>query len=170
MGRWWCQSDQVAGSAIAAGTAAGGVLAMTRARGVAGGGRWISGRRCAFWRRGRRGCAAAGTASWSPRCRGRGTLAGSRAAFEDQVAWLAVRRQQDRGLGADADRVADGRRDLRAGRRRGQAASVDLLAGLERIGIDEISVRKGQRYLTVVVDHDTGRLVWAAPRPGPQDG
>jgi transposase len=22
--------------------------------------------------------------------------------------------------------------------------------------------RKGQRYLTVVVDHDTGRLVWAA--------
>ena len=34
--------------------------------------------------------------------------------------------------------------------------------GLRRIGIDEISHRKGQRYLTVVVDHDTGRLVWAA--------
>jgi transposase len=30
------------------------------------------------------------------------------------------------------------------------------------VGIDEISHRKGQRYLTVVVDHDTGRLVWAA--------
>ena len=29
--------------------------------------------------------------------------------------------------------------------------------------VDEISVRKGQRYLTVVVDHDTGRLVWAHP-------
>jgi len=29
--------------------------------------------------------------------------------------------------------------------------------------VDEISHRKGQRYLTVVVDHDTGRLVWAAP-------
>ncbi len=41
--------------------------------------------------------------------------------------------------------------------------AVDLLAGLERIGIDEISHRKGQRYLTVVVDHDSGRLVWAAP-------
>ncbi len=40
---------------------------------------------------------------------------------------------------------------------------VDLLDGLRRIGIDEISHRKGQRYLTVVVDHDTGRLVWAAP-------
>jgi hypothetical protein len=40
---------------------------------------------------------------------------------------------------------------------------VDRLAGLRRIGIDEISYRKGHRYLTVVVDHDTGRLVWAAP-------
>src|SRR5665811_647354 len=39
----------------------------------------------------------------------------------------------------------------------------DLLAGLRRIGIDEIAHRKGHRYLTVVVDHDTGRLVWAAP-------
>jgi len=27
---------------------------------------------------------------------------------------------------------------------------------LRRIGIDEISYRKGHRYLTVVVDHDTG--------------
>jgi transposase len=40
---------------------------------------------------------------------------------------------------------------------------VDLLSGLTRIGIDEISHRRGQRYLTVVVDHDSGRLVWAAP-------
>jgi transposase len=39
---------------------------------------------------------------------------------------------------------------------------LDLLAGLRRIGIDEISHRVGQRYLTVVVDHDRGRLVWAA--------
>jgi transposase len=40
--------------------------------------------------------------------------------------------------------------------------TVDLLAGLKRIGIDDISHRKGHRYLTIVVDHDTGRLVWAA--------
>jgi len=40
---------------------------------------------------------------------------------------------------------------------------VDLLDGLRRIGIDEISHRRGRLYLTVVVDHDTGRLVWAAP-------
>ena len=37
----------------------------------------------------------------------------------------------------------------------------DRLEGLSRIGIDEISYRKGHRYLTVVVDHDTGRMVWA---------
>jgi transposase len=37
----------------------------------------------------------------------------------------------------------------------------DRLAGLRRIGIDEISYRKGQRYLLCVVDHDTGLLVWA---------
>jgi transposase len=43
-----------------------------------------------------------------------------------------------------------------------RAGRTDLLSGLRRIGIDEISYRKGQRYLTCVVDHDTGRLVWAA--------
>ncbi len=37
-----------------------------------------------------------------------------------------------------------------------------------RIGIDEISYKRHHRYLTVVVDHDSGRLVWAAPgRPEP---
>jgi transposase len=41
------------------------------------------------------------------------------------------------------------------------AGQTDRLAGLRRIGIDEISYRKGQRYLLVVVDHDSGRLVWA---------
>lgn len=37
----------------------------------------------------------------------------------------------------------------------------DPLERLTRIGIDELSFRKGQRYITVVVDHDSGRLVWA---------
>jgi len=35
--------------------------------------------------------------------------------------------------------------------------------GCVRIGVDEISYKKGHRYITIVVDHDTGRLVWAAP-------
>jgi transposase len=39
----------------------------------------------------------------------------------------------------------------------------DRFAGLRRIGIDEISYKRGHKYVTVVVDHDTGRLVWAAP-------
>jgi len=81
-------------------------------------------------------------------------------AFEDQVAWLAVNCSRSavaelmriawRTVGGICERVAgEAEREL------------DLLAGLRRIGIDEISHRVGQRYLTVVVDHDTGRLVWA---------
>jgi transposase len=82
-------------------------------------------------------------------------------AFEDQATWLAVQcskravaellRIAWRTVGSICERVA------------GEAAGQrDLLAGLRWIGIDEISHRKGQRYLTVVVDHFTGRLVWAA--------
>jgi transposase len=41
------------------------------------------------------------------------------------------------------------------------AARTDRLAGLRRVGIDEVAYRKGHRYLTVVVDHESGRLVWA---------
>jgi len=39
---------------------------------------------------------------------------------------------------------------------------VDLLDGLEAIAIDEVKYKKGQRYLTVVCDHYTGRVIWAA--------
>ena len=42
-------------------------------------------------------------------------------------------------------------------------ARTDRFAGLARIGIDEISYKKGHKYLMVVVDHDARRLVWAAP-------
>ncbi|QNK82874.1 ISL3 family transposase [Nakamurella sp. PAMC28650] len=83
-------------------------------------------------------------------------------AFEDQCAWLAAHtassvvaqlmRTSWRHVSAIIEHVvADG------------LAGRDVLAGLRRIGIDEISHRKGQRYLTCVVDQDSGRLVWAAP-------
>lgn len=82
--------------------------------------------------------------------------------FEDQVAWLTVQASKTavaalmriawRTVGWICARVSAE-----------QTKDRDLLAGLSRIGVDEISIRKGQRYLTVVVDHDTGRLVWAAP-------
>jgi transposase len=44
-----------------------------------------------------------------------------------------------------------------------QSRGRDLLVDVRRLGFDEISVRKGQRYLTVVVDHHSGRLLWAHP-------
>jgi transposase len=37
----------------------------------------------------------------------------------------------------------------------------DRFDGVTRIGIDEISYKKGHKYLVVAVDHDTGRLLWA---------
>ncbi len=37
------------------------------------------------------------------------------------------------------------------------------LDGLTHIGIDELSVRKHHQYITVVTDHLTGNIVWAAP-------
>ena len=35
---------------------------------------------------------------------------------------------------------------------------------MTRIGIDEISYRRGHWYMTVIVDHDTRRLIWARPK------
>jgi transposase len=82
--------------------------------------------------------------------------------FEEQAAWLAVHTSKSaitrllriawRTVGAIIARVTAER-----------GAGTDPLDGLERVGIDEISHEKGQRYITVVVDHDSGRLVWAAP-------
>jgi transposase len=39
---------------------------------------------------------------------------------------------------------------------------VDLLSGLVAVAIDEVKYKKGQRYLTVVCDHLTGKVIWAA--------
>jgi transposase len=88
--------------------------------------------------------------------------AGHTRAFDDQTAWLAVTCSKTavtqlmriawRTVGAVITRVSA---DIEAG--------VDRLAGLARIGIDEISYKRGHRYLIVVVDHDARRLVWAAP-------
>jgi transposase len=82
--------------------------------------------------------------------------------FDDMVAWLAVAcskaavtrlmRIAWRTVGSIIARVmAD------------VDAVTDRLDGLTRMGVDEISYRRGQQYLTVVTNHDTGRLVWAAP-------
>jgi transposase len=82
--------------------------------------------------------------------------------FEDQCAWLAAHCSRSaveellrvawRTVGAIVARVVDDAH-----------ARHDPLEGLRRIGIDEVSYKRGHRYLIVIVDHDTGRLVWAAP-------
>lgn len=81
--------------------------------------------------------------------------------FDDTVAWLAVQCSKTavtelcriawRSVGRIVTRVCA---EVDAG--------LDRFAGLRRIGIDEVSYKRGHRYLTVVVDHDSGRLVWAA--------
>jgi transposase len=82
--------------------------------------------------------------------------------FDAMAAWLTVRTSKSatcqllrvawRTIGSIITRVNG---DVEA--------TVDRLGGLRRIGIDEISYKRGHRYLIVVVDHDTGRLVWAGP-------
>lgn len=42
-------------------------------------------------------------------------------------------------------------------------AGTDRFADLSRIGIDGVSYKRGHKYLTVVVDHDTGVLLWVCP-------
>lgn len=84
--------------------------------------------------------------------------AGHTRAFDDAVAWLAARCSKSavvelmrvawRSVGAVVERVV------------ADASAGDPLDGLERIGVDEVSYRRGHRYLTVVVDHDRGRVVW----------
>src|SRR5206468_3646303 len=78
--------------------------------------------------------------------------AGFTRAFEDTAAWLAT--HTSRVAVAELLRVAwrtVGRICTRVAAE--QATMIDLLEGLRRIGIDEVSYKKGQRYLTVVVDH-----------------
>lgn len=82
--------------------------------------------------------------------------------FDDTVAWLAtacsktavtkLMRVGWRTVGGIVTRVCGDIDQV-----------VDRFAGLARIGIDEISYRKNHKYLTIVVDHDSGRLVWAEP-------
>jgi transposase len=88
--------------------------------------------------------------------------AGHTLAFDQTVAWLVT--QCSKTAVTDLMRIAW--RTVGAIIARVWAdidALGDRLDGLSRIGIDEISYKRGHYYLTVVVDHDTGRLVWAAP-------
>lgn len=81
--------------------------------------------------------------------------------FEDVVAWLAqqMAKMPITGLlrigwdtvGRIVERVTADHLDERR------------LDGLVCIGVDEISYRRGQRYLTTVADHTSGAIVWCSP-------
>jgi transposase len=80
--------------------------------------------------------------------------------FEDVVAFLAqqmaktpiaaLMRIDWETVGRIVERVVAERLDARR------------LQGLRLIGVDEVSYRRRHRYLTVVADHETGRIVWVA--------
>lgn len=88
-------------------------------------------------------------------------------ALEDLVAWLSARscrsvvaelaRVDRKGVGPVCERV---RADLEA------RDGGPRLSGLRRIGVDETSYKKGHKHVTVVVDHDRNRVVWAAEGHG----
>jgi transposase len=85
--------------------------------------------------------------------------AGHTLAFDQMAAWLAT--HVSKSAAAELMRVKWETVGAIVERCWGDVeASVDLLGGLTRIGIDEVSYRRGQRYVLVVVDHDTGRVVW----------
>ena len=92
--------------------------------------------------------------------------AGHLHSFDAQVAWLATKTSKSAAtelmriswstVGTIITRVYAGARAAAA------AAGSDGLDGLHRIGIDEVSYKRGHKYLTVVVDHDSGVLIWAS--------
>jgi transposase len=82
--------------------------------------------------------------------------------FENTTAWLTLHssisvvaeltRIAWNTVGPIAKRVYD---DIKA-------ASGNLFDRLTSIGIDETSYKKGHKYMTVIVNHETGKLIWAA--------
>jgi transposase len=80
--------------------------------------------------------------------------------FEDEVAWFLQHTDQTAtatyfGLSwVTVGRIA--RRVV------GEKLDGSLLDGLRFIGVDEISYGRPRKFLTVVVDHELGRVVWAA--------
>ena len=84
------------------------------------------------------------------------------AVFEDDVAWHSLHMSKSalardkridwHTVGVICERVY---RDLESKR------SCDRFSNLSSIGIDETSYKKGHKYLTVIIDHTTSRIIWA---------
>jgi transposase len=86
--------------------------------------------------------------------------------FEDTIAWLTLHSSMSmvaeltriawNTVGPIVKRVHDDIKENRG----------SLFDGLVCIGIDETSYKKGHKYMTVIVDHQTGKLIWAAKGHG----
>ena len=84
--------------------------------------------------------------------------------FDDLIAWLATKTDKTatcrltridwHTVGRVIARVAEEQLDG------------DRLDGLFEVSIDEVAWRKGHRYLTLVGDHQTGRVVWGGEGKG----
>lgn len=79
--------------------------------------------------------------------------------FEDQVAYLAQR--MDKTAVVELMRIAWNTVGSIAERVVKRLSADDRLAGLRTIGVDELSYRRHHEYVTIITDHDTGKIVWA---------
>ena len=80
-------------------------------------------------------------------------------AFEEQIAYLAQRTDKTTivGLMRIAWRTV-GSIIARVVRRK---SPEDRLEGLRYIGVDELSYRRHHEYITIITNHETGKIVWA---------
>lgn len=81
--------------------------------------------------------------------------------FEDLTGWLTQRADKttvSRLLRCSWEAV-----DAIAKRLVSEHIDDSRLDHLYRIGVDEISYKRGHSYLTLVADHDTGHVVWVTP-------
>jgi transposase len=81
--------------------------------------------------------------------------------FEDVVAWLA--QQMAKAPIAGLLRIAWDTVGQIVERVVAERLDEERLRGLVAIGVDEISYRRHHRYLTSVVDHRSGAIVWCSP-------
>jgi transposase len=81
--------------------------------------------------------------------------------FEDMTAYLAQR--TDQTTVSAMQRIAWETVGGIVGRVVERRGPTDRLDGLRNIGVDELSYRRHHEYVTVVVDHDRQRIVWAHP-------
>ena len=81
--------------------------------------------------------------------------------LEDTVAWLSAR--TSRTAVSQLMRVGWSTVTRIIERVCAERARTTPFPAVRRIAVDEVSWRRGHRYITVVVDHDTGRLLFAHP-------